>query len=158
MSELKFLPIVALLLFSLFGSPADAGEAVAGSLKIGPVWARATPPGASTAAGYLTVANEGAADDRLLAIEFSAATGAMLHETTVTDDVSSMRMLGNLPVPAGSTVTLKPGALHVMFTGLSGALKKGDQIPGTLVFEKAGRVSVVFDVAPIGADNPMPSD
>ena len=49
------------------------------------------------------------------------------------------------------TVELKPGGNHLMFTGLRGALKAGQAIKGTLVFQKAGTVEVEYRVAPIGA-------
>jgi copper(I)-binding protein len=44
---------------------ASAEDIEARSLKIGPIWTRATPPGADTAVGYLTVQNEGHTDDQL---------------------------------------------------------------------------------------------
>ena len=42
----------------------------------------------------------------------------------------------------GESVELKPGSYHVMFMGLKQPLEKGQQLKGTLEFEKAGKVNV----------------
>jgi copper(I)-binding protein len=49
-------------------------------------------------------------------------------------------------VPAGETVVLEPGGLHVMCVGVSQPLSAGQQIPMTVVFEKAGEVAVEAEV------------
>jgi copper(I)-binding protein len=55
--------------------------------------------------------------------------------------------VGVIDVPAGGTAVLEPGGLHVMFMGLDGdGLDAGEQVPATLVFEKAGSVDIMFDV------------
>ena len=58
---------------------------------------------------------------------------------------------GGLQVPAKGTVVLKPGSYHVMLIGLKNALKAGDSFPVTLVFEKAGNVSITVPVRAMGA-------
>ena len=49
---------------------------------------------------------------------------------------------------------LKPGGLHVMFMDLKQPLKHGEKLKGTLVFEKAGKIEIEYEVAPIGAAGP----
>ncbi len=39
---------------------------------------------------------------------------------------------------------LKPGGMHVMFMSINRQLKAGETVRATLVFEKAGKVDVVF--------------
>jgi copper(I)-binding protein len=56
-----------------------------------------------------------------------------------------------LPIPAGKSVSLAPGGYHLMLMDLKAPLKKGDKIPVTLKFEKAGDVNVTLDVRDIGA-------
>jgi copper(I)-binding protein len=69
----------------------------------------------------------------------------------MTDDVMRMRPIkGGLEIKPGETVEFKPGAFHVMFVGLKKPLIKGDHVKATLVFEKAGKVEVDFDVLAIG--------
>ncbi|MFN7168084.1 MAG: copper chaperone PCu(A)C, partial [Pannonibacter sp.] len=75
-----------------------------------------------------------------------------LHEMAVIDGVMKMReMEGGIPVPAGATVELKPGGLHVMFMDIKQPLKEGETLPITLTFEKAGTVTVDMPIAKIGA-------
>jgi copper(I)-binding protein len=40
-----------------------------------------------------------------------------------------------------------------MLMGLSGALKAGENIKGTLMFQNAGAVEVAFRVQPVGASS-----
>ena len=66
-----------------------------------------------------------------------------------------MRLLKNgLPIPAGQSVKLAPGSYHVRLVELKAPLKKGEKIPVTLKFEKAGEVNVTLDVRDIGATSP----
>ena len=61
-----------------------------------------------------------------------------------------------LPLPAGTTAELKPGGHHLMFIQPTRALPAGEQVDATLVFERAGRMPVVFEVRPLGAAAPKP--
>jgi periplasmic copper chaperone A len=58
---------------------------------------------------------------------------------------------GGLEIKPGETVELKPGSFHVMFVGLKKPLERGEHIKATLVFEKAGKVNVEYDVRAMGA-------
>ena len=57
----------------------------------------------------------------------------------------------DIPIPAGATVTLQPGGLHVMLIGLTAPLAQGGRVPLTLRFARAGEVRVVLDVQAAGA-------
>lgn len=115
----------------------------------------APPAGAKSAAGYLEIVNAGGAADRLLGVETAIAKRAMLHATDHgADGVARMIHLDAIDIPAGGTVLLEPGGLHIMLMGLTGPLTEGDMIPATLVFERAGRVAIEFSVdAPVGMDH-----
>ena len=62
-----------------------------------------------------------------------------------------MRMLGSLPVPADKTVTLAPGAIHVMVTGVQAPLVAGSSVDLTLRFAKAGERKVTVAIVAPGA-------
>jgi len=72
----------------------------------------------------------------------------------VTGGMMTMRMVEDLEIPAGGSVTLAPSGTHVMLMGLKAALQKGTTFPATLRFEKAGEVAVqvmvqgIADLAP----------
>lgn len=126
-----------------------------GELEIGHPWSRATPGQAQTGAGYMTIKNTGSTDDRLIAAETAMAGKSELHLMQVTDGVMTMRQVdGGVVLPAGETVTLAPGGLHVMMMGLTGKLVEGETFPLTLTFEKAGTVTVEIKVEPIGYMGP----
>ena len=119
-------------------------------------WARATPPGAQTAAAYLRIMNHGTADDVLVAASSPQAERVEFHETTVTDGIMRMRpATRGITVPLHGTVELKPdGGYHLMLGGLKAPLRAGTMLPVTLRFAKAGSIDVVFAVEPIGARGP----
>jgi periplasmic copper chaperone A len=64
------------------------------------------------------------------------------------------RVKGGLSIPPGQSVTFAPGGYHIMLMELKGPLKKGNRVPVTLAFEKAGEVKVTFDIQGIGAAGP----
>ncbi len=128
-----------------------AHEFKLGQLDIDHPWSRATPPGASVAGGYLTVANEGSTPDRLVSISSDISEKAEMHEMTVKDGVMTMRQVqGGLEIPAGGKLELAPGGYHLMFIGLKQAPKAGEKFAATLTFEKAGSIPVEFDVEAMG--------
>ena len=58
---------------------------------------------------------------------------------------------GGIEIPAGGSVTLKPGGLHLMFIDLKEPFVKGESVPVTITFERAGSVEAALAVMPIGA-------
>lgn len=127
-------------------------------LEVEALWVRATPPNAPVAGGFLTVHNRGPADDRLLAVESATAQRVEIHEMRHVDGVARMRELEQgLPLPAGSTVELKPGGYHLMFIQPARPFVAGERIAATLVFEKAGRRDASFEVRPLGATSGKPA-
>ena len=119
-------------------------------------WARATPPGAQTAAAYLTIMNHGTEPDVLVGGSSPQADRVEFHLTTNDNGVMKMRpATRGITVPAGGMVELKPdGGYHVMLGGLKAPLRSGTMLPVTLRFAKAGSIEVVFAVEPIGARGP----
>jgi copper(I)-binding protein len=154
----KLTPPTLLLIAALAASTALATDYKAGAIVVSNPWARATPSGASAAAGYFTVTNTGTTPDRLVAATSEAAGNADIHEMSMVNGVMQMRPLKDgLELKPGETVALKPGGEHVMMTGLKQPLKLGDHFKGTLTFEKAGKVDIEYDVKTIGAPAPASS-
>lgn len=126
-----------------------------GDLEVSVPWSRATPPQAPVAGGFLTIRNRGGTDDRLLAVESAAAARVEIHEVRHEGEVAKMReVTAGLPLPAGATVVLKPGGYHLMFIDPVEPFTAGRQVPAVLVFERAGRLEVAFEVRPVGAPSP----
>jgi periplasmic copper chaperone A len=139
--------------FSLAVTVASAGEYKAGSLDISNPWSRATPKGASVAAGYMRIKNSGSTPDRLVSGSSDVDSKFELHEMKMEHEVARMRPVKDgLEIKPGETVELKPGSFHVMFVGLKKPLSAGDHFKATLVFEKAGSVNVDYDVLAMGSE------
>jgi copper(I)-binding protein len=142
--------LLGLALATMAGT-AWASDYKVGSLEIDQPWSRATPKGAKVAGGYLKITNTGSTSDRLVGGTFGAARGFEVHEMSVDRGVMKMREIkGGLEIKPGATVEFKPGGYHLMFTDLSRPLAKGEQVKGTLVFEKAGTAEVEYAVQAIG--------
>jgi len=128
---------------------AGMGDATvkAGSLEISGGGVKAMLPGAKVGGGGFTVKNDGSEDDRLVSVESPAAGRVELHEMTMQNDVMKMRKLEEgIAIPAGETVELKGGSLHLMFMDVKKPFVEGDSVPVTLTFEKAGKVDYVLPV------------
>ncbi len=122
-----------------------------GTIEIVHPFFRATPPSAKTGAGYLIVRNTGPEPDRLLAIETEAAERVTFHRTVVEDGLAKMLPIeGGLEVPARGEYRLGLDGSHAMLEGLTAPIGLGQLIEGTLVFEKAGRIQITFEVEPAG--------
>ena len=129
-------------------APLGAHDHDAGAIRITHPWVRATPPGAPTAAGYLTITNRGAIPDHLLGGSAPGVGSIEIHQMSMTGQIMRMRPIaGGMPIGPGQTVALTPGGeRHLMLIGPKHTLKAGDRVPATLRFEKAGDVKVTFVV------------
>ena len=153
-SIMRTLACVAALV-ALLDAPARAQEVKAGDLVITQAWSRATPGGAKIAGGYLAIENKGTVPDRLVGGSGDVAARIEIHEMAMTNGVMTMRPLDKgLAIEPGKTVKLAPGGYHLMMMDLKNPLKQGDKVPVTLEFEKAGKVTLSFDVQGVGAQAP----
>jgi copper(I)-binding protein len=65
-----------------------------------------------------------------------------------------MRPLAAMDIPAGQTVTPRPGGMHIMLLGLTQPLREGQSFPLTLSFEHAGPLQVTVEIERAGAMGP----
>lgn len=123
-----------------------------GDLTISHAFTRAMPPSASTGGGYVTITNTGSTADRLIAVTSPAAPVVQLHQMKMDGDVMMMSELPDgIALPAGETVSLAPGGLHIMFMQVPIPFVEGDEVMVQLTFEKAGQIELALPVAPLGA-------
>jgi periplasmic copper chaperone A len=136
---------VALFLLALLATPALA------QIEIDNAWTRATPPGAKTAVGYMTIRNKSAAPDHLISAASPLAARVETHVHIHDGDVMRMRQVKSYDIPANGSLELKPGGAHLMFVDIKRAFKEGEKVPLTLRFERAGEMKVMFSVGRIDA-------
>lgn len=115
------------------------------AVKVEGAWARPTVQGQAAGGGFLKITG-GAVADKLVSASAGVARTVELHSMDMDGNVMRMREVGTIDVPAGKTIELKPGGLHIMFMGIGKPLKTGDSFPLTLRFEKAGEVKVEMKV------------
>ena len=127
--------------------------AFAAAPSVSGAWARATPPGVSVGAAYLTITG-GSTSDHLVGASTARASMVQLHTVEESDGVAAMRQVEGVAVPAGKQVVLAPGGTHIMLMGLTGPLVSGETFPLDLRFEKAGVQTVQINVLDAGAPGP----
>lgn len=92
---------------------------------------------------YMTIENDGDEDDALIGASTDRAQAVEVHETQITNDVGTMMAHeGPLVIPAGESVSLEPGGLHMMLVNLNADIRLGDTFDLTLEFEHAGEVTI----------------
>ncbi len=127
---------------------------LAGQLLITPVWAqnvtvnnawvRGTVVGQTVSGAFMDLTS---AENAILVGAASPAAGMVeLHEMSMDNGVMKMRALAKLDLPAGQTVSLKPGSYHIMLMELKQPLKKGDVLPLTLKFAGKDKRGMTLEV------------
>lgn len=138
----------------LSGAAAEAQEFKSGGITVVTPWARATPGGAKIGGAYLEIKAAVGTEDRLVAAKSPAAGAVEIHNSVSESGVMKMRHVDGIKLSGGQSLALKPGGYHLMLMDLKQPLKQGGKLPLTLVFEKAGEVTVEATIAPIGAMGP----
>lgn len=115
-------------------------------IRVSDGWAREVPPVSRNSAGYLLVENRGDRDDLLLSAGVEGARVTELHEMVRDGAVMVMRRRDSIPVPAGGSVRLAPGGLHLMLIDLARPLVAGETRSAVLRFRDAGEVKLTLDV------------
>ena len=126
----------ALMLLSLLSLPVLAGVQVADP------YVRVLPPGSPNTAAFMQLTNDGSADLAVVAVETSIAARAELHTHQLVDGVAQMRQVDQIALPAGQTISLQPGGLHIMLLDLKAPLKADEPVALTLVLSDGSRQPV----------------
>ena len=132
----------AVVALALWAAPAGADDFKAGAVIVSNPRAWPTLQGVKNRSGYMTIANQGQLADRLIKAESTVAQAVELHTHIKDGDVMRMRPVDAIEVPAGGTVELAPGGLHLMFVALKAPFKAGEKVPATLQFERAGKLQI----------------
>ena len=111
-------------------------------------WVRATNPGQAVGAAYVTLKSKEPVT--LVYVETERAGSVEMHSMTMNNGIMKMRSMEELPVPAGQTVKLAPGGLHLMLFELASPLKVGEQVKFRLCFkDKQGKITDQFVTMPV---------
>lgn len=94
----------------------------------------------------MTITNTGSEADKLVGASSVIAETGGTHTHVRDGNVVNMVAVGAIDIPAGHTVTLQPGGLHVMFHGLKKPLVEGGKYPLILRFAYAGEATLSIEV------------
>ena len=139
-SVFKLLYFTGLLLISSFSY---SHSFTLGEISISHPWARETALPGLNGAVYVTINNSGASADRLVSVTTPLSKRAEIHENKMADGMMEMNHLSEgLVIPPQGTVKLEPAGFHIMLIKLEKRLEAKTHIPVTLVFEKAGNITI----------------
>ena len=127
--------------------------AFAQPVQVSNAWMRPTVPGQQATGAYMSLTAPKALT--LVGISTPAAGIAEVHEMKMDGDVMKMREISELALPAGKTVALKPGGLHVLLMDLKQPVAKDTRVPMTLRNRDAAGVESTLDlVLPVAMTAP----
>lgn len=131
-------------LFALAAAPAIA------QVTVTDAWVRGTVPGQKATGAFMKITS--ATESILLSAASPVASVVEIHEMAHEGGMMKMRAIGELKLPAGKPVELRPGSYHVMLMDLKQPLKEGESVPVTLTFrDAAGKQTSVQVAAPVRA-------
>ncbi|KUJ82751.1 copper chaperone PCu(A)C [Microbulbifer flavimaris] len=115
-------------------------------------YARETLPGLSTSAAYLKLSNPTTVERQLISVALASedSARASLHTTEERDGISRMRPLEKLAIPAGQTVQMSPGGLHVMLEGVQ--LRAGAEVSLLVHFANGETREVTLPIRSLQAE------
>ena len=108
-------------------------------------WTPEAPPGRMMA-GFMLLHNAGETDVALVDATSPGFDHVEIHTMVMDDGVMRMRRLDELVIPAGETVELRPGGLHLMLIEPLQSFSQGDQIEIELIDDQGRRLSLQSEV------------
>ncbi|GAB2468865.1 copper chaperone PCu(A)C [Jatrophihabitans fulvus] len=135
-------------------SAASGGSGPSQPVSVYGAYLRPPVPPTERAAAYFTIRNNTGTPDVLTDVDSGAGGSNTLHQ----DQGGRMVALATgLTIPAGKTVVMTPGGVHVMIEQIYGTLEKGDNVTFQLTFRNAGTVEITTPVVPFGQPAPTAS-
>ncbi len=103
-------------------------------VKVENAWVRTAVEGQKGTGGFMKITAQ--QDMKLVGLSSPVAGLGEVHEMKMEGDLMKMRAIpGGLDLPAGKTIELKPGGMHLMLLDLKQGLPKDTTIPVTLLFK-----------------------
>jgi copper(I)-binding protein len=130
-----------------------AAASAQAQVDVADAWARATGKGQQATGVFMNLTAKKAT--RLVGVKSELTPVAHVHEMKMDKDVMKMQAVTALDLPAGQTVSLKPGSYHVMLMDLKAPVEEGSHVVVTLMFEDAAGVKTQQDVHAVAKKAPM---
>jgi copper(I)-binding protein len=108
---------------------------VSAQTQVQDAWVRATVAGQPSTGAFMTLQAD--SDSKLLSVQSPVAKTVQIHQSTMKDDVMSMRQVESVALPAGKPVSFDPHGYHIMLIDLTAQVQEGSKVPLTLIVENA---------------------
>lgn len=141
--------ITILALCLLCSSVVFAGTA-ADAISVADPYIPAMPAGQPNGLAYMGLTNGSDQDAVLVAAEGTVSKVFELHTHIMKDGMMMMKKIDKIDIPAGKTVMLETGGLHVMLIGLTQELKPESNVSLTLVFKDGSKKQLDVPVRKMG--------
>ncbi|WP_081622000.1 copper chaperone PCu(A)C [Endozoicomonas elysicola] len=105
--------------------------------------ARATKPGMSSSAAYMTIKNGTHEAVQIRSLSSPVAKKTELHTTEMNNGMMTMRRVDNVTIKSGDKLELKPGGYHVMLMGLKKPIATNSKVPVTITFSNGDKKTVI---------------
>jgi periplasmic copper chaperone A len=146
-----FTAIAASLMIAIAASfVPSVSRAETAPLEVQNAWVRKAPA-VDTAAVYFVLKNNTTKPITVLGATSNLAEHVMIHETSMVEGQSRMRMRDKVTIPPGKSLALAPEGMHVMLSGFRYSVAVGDTVPLTLQLEGGGTLKVTAVVRPLDA-------
>ena len=120
-------------------------------IAVSDAWARSTVAGQEVGAVYMTLTSP--VDASLVSARTPVADSVEIHRMWMENGVMKMRMMEQMPLPAGKAVKLAPEGFHLMLFDLKAPLISGKRINLELTIRDAkGKLSKQNISVPVKAD------
>ena len=142
-NKLSALLTAAVLVFAVSGCSAE-------QLEISDSWVRSSDMSVSGGMTGMFMEITNPTSGEITLIGGSSDSGMVeIHETVMGADGMQMQEInGGIEIPAGGTVVLQPGGLHVMIMNLNSDVVAGDEVSVDLEFDGHPNVSVTATAKP----------
>jgi periplasmic copper chaperone A len=135
---------LVLICWSFATSPAFGGQGE--GLVVSDAWVPAIDQIGRDVPLLAAISNQVDSADALTRIRCPVANFAEKHTVDRGEGAPAMRSISTIPIPAHSTVLLKPTEYHVMLLQIRQPLAIGEHFNCTLVFQKAGTIETEVEV------------
>ena len=134
------------VLFIFFISPISMIYANNYSIDIEDAWIRAMPSKAMSTAAFMKITNKFPNEVKLISVDINGVQSVELHKTMSDGKVMRMVKQSHIPLPANSSLVLKPGSWHIMMIGLEKQFPEGSVHQVQLNFDNGFKQNIKIKV------------
>jgi len=116
------------------------------SIDIEDAWIRAMPSKAMSTAAFMKITNKFPNEVKLISVDIDGVQSVELHKTMSDGKVMRMVKQSHIPLPANSSLVLKPGSWHIMMIGLEKQFPEGSVHQVQLNFDNGFKQNIKIKV------------